>query len=417
MLPIRRRLCRSPTLGLLAAAWLTVAAIGPTVAAAPAAAPAAVPLPAPTPRPAPAAAPVDNEEDDSPQLVPPAQLTRDTLKLTSLIYDRLAETRGNVAFAPFDVAQCLGLAAAGAQGEVLAAIRQAMQWQVAAADLPLGFHDVSMELRQNAGFALGAAAMHKYPLPFSEFFKVETLSSAAAIAPWIAGKTTSELLRGDVFKGSGSALLTSTTFQANWGGDQRNVGRERSYKTRTGARINTRTLNTTARLRYVETRQFQVVELIYQKSHLSLVILLPRGDDISLTTAPSADALREMMAQLEPTKLKISLPVFTVHVTYDLTSVLAALHMAPALSPRAELTGWGPAGRGLKMQSLVQRVHIGVDEHSTSFDAVTMLRLQETQPKIVPNHPGKLLERPFLFLLRDTIWGLPLAFGRVEATP
>ena len=384
------------------------------------AAPATPASPSPPPTRAPDFNPYSSDSygaDDAPKLAPAAQLTWDSLDFSAQLYNQLAKVPGNLVFAPGNIARAMGLLHAGAKGTTLAGIRQAMHWTGADADIPIGLQDIELELTQTDMFRLGVGQLGSLPLVLPDLMRADLLPNPAAMRTWLGTKTHPDLAGEPALAQASDGLLSTTAFISKWGTPRQKGQTKRNYKTRNGQLINMRTVNATAQLQYAETPAYQLVELRYATSHLSLVILLPRSNAVGLQTAPSGAALREMLAQLAPARVKVSLPVFALSATYDLRGILGAMGLEPALGAWADFSVWPEVKRGsLSVRGVVHRASIAVDEQSTVVDAFTLVQLRGAAPQLGTSKPGKLLDKPFLFLLRDTNWGMPLLFGRVEAT-
>ncbi len=105
---------------------------------------------------------------------------------------------------------------------------------------------------------------------------------------------------------------------------------------------------------------------------------------------------------------EISMPRFRLAGSADLLATLDTLGLKPArLSPGA-LAGLSPAG--MAIAQVLQRTEIRVDEAGTEAAAATAVT---TTRAIATDFAKVVVDKPFLFALRDAATGLVLLTGYV----
>jgi serpin B len=155
---------------------------------------------------------------------------------------------------------------------------------------------------------------------------------------------------------------------------------------------------------------YAAVELPYGGAAFSMVVVLPdpgtsARDFLATLDASAWDALT---AGLTPRELDVlSLPKFTL--TYDayLNDALQAMGMDPAFRPGADFTRMSPIGDQLCIDFVRQKTFIEVDERGTRAAAVTAVGIGVT------SFSGFVVDRPFVFVIRERLSGTILFVGLV----
>ncbi len=109
-----------------------------------------------------------------------------------------------------------------------------------------------------------------------------------------------------------------------------------------------------------------------------------------------------------------AMPKYTLENTYELTEPLSAMGMASAFGPQADFTAMGRCDGGLHIGRVVHKTFLAVDERGTRAGAATAVAMDAGTAM-----PGEVHEvrcdRPFVFLLLDAAWNMPLFVGTVQA--
>jgi serpin B len=154
---------------------------------------------------------------------------------------------------------------------------------------------------------------------------------------------------------------------------------------------------------------WQAVELPYMGEDLSMLIVLPDADT-SLADAVAALALVSGVASTR--KVKLSLPKFDIETSTELAPLLAAMGMPSAFSDTADFSGMTTATK-LTIAAVIHQANITVDEDGTEAAAATAVVIRATAAP-EPQEPVELLvNRPFVFAIRDNPTGAVLFVGHI----
>jgi serpin B len=163
---------------------------------------------------------------------------------------------------------------------------------------------------------------------------------------------------------------------------------------------------------YANEQTYQVVTLPYRGGKLAFTILLPQDNSLTqLMKLLRAKGLPNVLKDVKPTPVTLSMPKFTVRTNLDLTATLASLGMPSAFGPTADFSGITTA-EALSIQTVQHDAFIQVDEQGTVAAAATGIGMQTSAARLVPE---VTVDHPFLFVITDTTTGAPLFLGRVLA--
>ena len=162
---------------------------------------------------------------------------------------------------------------------------------------------------------------------------------------------------------------------------------------------------------YAEGRGYQAVELPYDGSELSMVVLLPAsGQFKAFEDSLNAQQVNEIIGRLEPRRVSLTMPKFEFESSFNLKETLAGMGMPTAFSESADFSGM-TGNRELFIADVVHKAFVSVDEAGTEATAATAVVMEMTA---VPGTPVEVtIDHPFVFLIRDIETGAILFVGRV----
>lgn len=149
------------------------------------------------------------------------------------------------------------------------------------------------------------------------------------------------------------------------------------------------------------------VRLPYAGDDLAMTVVVPQ-DLAAFERRVSADLLDDVEAALFPAGPALSLPRFTARSASALQPVLAALGMPSMFDgARADLSGISERER-LFVGAVQHEAVVTVDEEGTEAAAATGVDIREVSAPL-----PVVVDRPFLFVVRDEPTGAVLFLGRV----
>jgi serpin B len=159
---------------------------------------------------------------------------------------------------------------------------------------------------------------------------------------------------------------------------------------------------------------FSALALPYSNSQLSLLVVVPDlGSFAQVEQGMTAPALDAVVAGLQRTDVILSLPRFAITYAASLATALQSLGIASAFSASADFSGMDGL-QDLSLHDVVHKALIEVSESGTvaaaATAATTGILIVIAQP---PTPLAIVVDRPFLFFLRDEPTGAVLFMGRV----
>ena len=160
---------------------------------------------------------------------------------------------------------------------------------------------------------------------------------------------------------------------------------------------------------------YQALELRYRGGRLAFDILLPSPGGLQpmLSSLASRGPLA-LLAGLRQTQVAVALPKFRLRTHFELSDPLQKLGMRLAFEPgSADLSGIAGKPGDLYIKAVVHEAYLSVDEAGTEAAAATGVTVVGTA---VPAPPPVdfVVDRPFVFVLRDTRTGAVLFTGVVS---
>ena len=162
---------------------------------------------------------------------------------------------------------------------------------------------------------------------------------------------------------------------------------------------------------YAEGEGYKAVELLYDGSELSMVILLPETDLFrEFEESIDADLLEKIINDLQYRQVALSMPKFEFESDYSLVNYLSEMGMPVAFSGAADFSGM-TGNRDLFIGEIIHKAFVSVDEAGTEAAAATAVVMQLTA---APEEPVEVrIDSPFVFMIRDIETGSILFIGRV----
>ncbi len=384
-------------------------------------------------------------------------------KFALALFAELRAKEGNLFFSPYSISTALAMTYAGAQGRTEAQMSKVLCFPTALRDVgrdpnkgPIAlksterawtkerFHSqfgaIIKDLNargEKGNYELAVAnalwAQEGYGL-LNEFIKLveenyggglnevdfvkATESARKTINTWVEKKTNDkikELIREGVLDSMTRLVLTNAVyFKGNWASQfDKEKTREEPFALSVDKTIDVEMMNHTADFNYMETEDFQALEMPYVDNELSMIVLLPSRSKAfgDFEETLKAEDLLSWLGEMRKREVIVSIPKFKMNSRFNLVSVLKSMGMVDAFSGNADFSGIS-GKRDLSISSVIHQAYVDVNEEGTEAAAATAVTMKLTA--IGPSWtPVFRADHPFLFLIRDNHSGSILFIGRV----
>ena len=381
-------------------------------------------------------------------------------------YHRLSDdSDGNLFFSPYSISAALAMTYAGAAGETAAQMADALHFDLVPGRLHTVFNGVDLELLKasrdgddppelNVANALWGQQGYQFRPEFLntlaenygaglsqlDFTQPESRQkSAKIINGWVSEETNGKIptiVRPSHFGSCDPppedctrlVLTNAIYFKGKWAEDYEFDEKDTEddfFNLADGGTVKVPMMRQKRELRYAEGDNYQAVQLPYQGHRLAMIIFLPavgKFDDFAdrldaKTLSGRGDGWSERVVDL-------TMPRFKLEKSVDAKSALQQLGMIDAFSPligvadfsgMADFSSLASPDPGLYIRDVLHKAFVEVNEKGTEAAAATavIMAVPVSEPP-TPLPPVVMdVDRPFIFLIRDTRTDAILFLGRV----
>jgi serpin B len=177
-----------------------------------------------------------------------------------------------------------------------------------------------------------------------------------------------------------------------------------------GSTVEAPMMTTAEAFPYADGDGWRAVELPYLGDALAMTVIVP-DDFAAFEAGLDADAFAAIIDELAVNEVALSLPRFSTESKLGLANVLQQLGMPLAFDPLAADFSGITTEELLFIAQVIHQANIDVDEAGTEAAAATAVVMDAGS---APMEPITLVvDRPFLFALRDTTTGAIVFLGRI----
>jgi serpin B len=345
-----------------------------------------------------------------------------------------ASAEPNVMVSPLSVSMALGMAANGANGETLDAIRSVLGFAgLDEASVNEAYRGLIEQLRaRDPGieFRLANSVWYQQGFPVLDPFldaartyfdaAVEPLDFSAPGAPgtisaWAENATNGRIkdLIKSIDANEVMFLVNAVYFKAPWTTPfHKDATRDDTFTRANGSTVMTPMMTVDAARPFVSNTEIEAVELLYGDSAFSMVVVMPaQGRSLGgLIDSLSPEKWDSWMSDLSNGRVMLTMPKFRFDFGKRLNDALRDAGMGIAFIPyQADFDRIAVLDpEELYISRVEHKTFIAVDEDGTEAAAATAVGIGVTS---LP--PSIRIDRPFLFAIRERSLGTLLFVGRV----
>jgi serpin B len=358
------------------------------------------------------------------------------------LYQALREQEGNLFYSPHSISVALAMTYAGARGDTAEEMADTLHFMLEQDRLHPAFNWLDAELasrgegaqgKDGEGFRLNIvnAIWGQKGYEFlTEFLDVlaenygaglrtldfinQTEESRLAINDWVSDQTEGrikDLIPEGVISPATALVLTNAIyFNAAWEYPfDEDMTTDGPFYLLDGGQVIVPMMEQTEAFGYTDGEGYQAVELPYDGEELSLVILLPEaGNFEAFEEGLQAEQVCDITTGLQPSGVTLTMPRFEFDSEFSLKKTLEDMGM-PSAFGAADFSGM-TGTRYLYIRDVLHKAFVSVDEAGTEAAAATAVPMEEAAPAPLVE---VIVDRPFIFLIRDIETGAILFVGRV----
>jgi serpin B len=374
-----------------------------------------------------------------------ADLVRGNNDFAFALYPQLFADDENVFFSPYSISLALAMTYAGATGQTADEMAQALHFRLPADRLHPAFNKLALELASrsrsedldpdqlfqlNVANALWGQAGSAFEQDFLDTLAVhyaagmrlvdyekDAEAARKEINAWVS-QSTEKKIKDLIPQGALDALTrlvlaNAVYFKAAWLHPfEPDATQPGPFHLLDGRTVDAPMMHEQASMRAMAGEGYCAVELPYAGWQLSMLILLPdEGAFDSVEARLDAILVESTIKALQSGQVILSLPKFKYEWSLSMTDGLRALGMRDAFDLQAADFSGMDGKRDLYVTDILHKAYVAVDEAGTEAAAATAVIVS---PSSIPTDPIEFkLDRPFIFLIRDTLTGTILFLGRV----
>lgn len=392
---------------------------------------------------------IDSIKSDLPREIHPTlaageleELVKGNTQFACDFYNRIKDSKDNIFISPHSISVALAMAFAGARGNTQQQMAQALHFTLDQERLHNAFNALDLELAKRPqavekdGFKLNIcnAAWGQKDFPFlKDYLDVLALNYGSGlmlldfitdpekcritINDWVSAQTEKRikdlLPAGTITQATTLVLTNAIYFKAGWLYPfNKEYTSDAPFYTLDSQEVTVPMMYTVEDFGYTEEKDYyQAVELLYKGKEVSMIILLPAaGRFENFEASLNADFLGQIIGRLSLREVGLKMPKFSFEWKESLTGFLKALGMTDAFEPGlADFSGIDGA-LDLFISHVIHQSFVAVDEAGTEAAAATAVVIDYTS---APDTVSMVIDRPFIFLVRDRVTGALLFLGRV----
>jgi serine protease inhibitor len=350
-----------------------------------------------------------------------------------------AQKDSNVFASPLSASMALGMAMTGAAGSTYDEMRATLGFPASASESEIGESYKSLiallrGLDPGVDFRIANSIWYRTGFPVDPGFldrsrtwfdaRASALDFASASAvptinDWVSTSTAGKIptILDRIEDDQVMFLINAMYFKGSW--------RTRFDPARTvtapfhavGGDQSAKLMRREGTIRWLQTADFEAVDLPYGNGAYAMTVVLPvagaRLDDVAASLQPSA--WTTWMGQFHDADVELQLPRFKLEWARMLIPDLQSLGMHAAFEDGgADFTRMSVLGTQLFISLVKQKTYVDVNEEGTEAAAVTNVGISLTS---APVRRSFVVDRPFVFVLRERLSGTILFMGKIARLP
>lgn len=359
------------------------------------------------------------------------------------LYQALRQREGNLFFSPHSISIALAMTYAGAREETAEQMAETLHFTLPQEALHAAFNALDLALTSdkdvsedefilNIANSLWAEEDYTFREEFLDLlarnydaglrlvsFKTAAEAARRAINEWVSeqteGKIEDLIPEGGVNDMTRLVLANAIYFNAKWVHTFPKENTEKGiFNLLDGEQIDVDMMSwdDPTSVPYATGEGYQAIELPYRGDSASMVLIVPdAGTFETFEEGFTGEQLGSIIDTMEIKSVALTMPKFSYDAEVSLADTLAEMGMTNAVDPNQANFSGMDGTRQLYISDVFHKAFVAVDEEGTEAAAATAVVVGMTA---MPMEEMELtVDRPFIYLIRDTRTGEVLFLGRV----
>jgi serpin B len=352
------------------------------------------------------------------------------------LYSELKGEEGNIFFSPYSISTALAMLYEGARGQTADEIQEVFHFPIEDEVRRNSYSELIEKLNnENVPYKLSNAnalwVQKNYPILKEYIETVEKYyfgratnldfvgaaeESRQTINTWVEDQTNNKIKGlfppGTINELTRFVLTNAIYFKGNWVKQfDKDLTREMEFKVSPEKTVLVPMMtHPEDSFNYGRTEDLEILEMLYEGEEFSMLILLPKNDDLSsIEESFTLEKLNILRKSLHNSHTMVVMPKFNLETKYFLQKKLPNMGMPSVFIPNvADLSGIDGT-KDLFVEIVVHQAFVDVNEEGTEAAAATGVGIGVTSmPSVF------LVDHPFIFIIQERETGNILFMGRVS---
>lgn len=351
-------------------------------------------------------------------------------------YNQIKVGEGNIFFSPWSISSALSMTYEGARGNTADEMQKVLHFpkedNVRRPNFAAIYNEINKGVKDyqlNTANALWAEQQYTFLPEYLSLvekyyggkttnmdFRTQPEKSRQIINSWVEDQTKDkikELIPPGIIDGSTRLVLTNAVyFKGEWVDkfDKKNT-KEENFIVTPDVRVPVQMMSLTGeRFNYAETDTLQVLEMPHKGNELSMLVLLPKSNDIE-SVELNLGNLALWRNSLKNERVNVFMPKFKLETMYMMADDLIKMGMPTAFGA-ADFSGMDGT-KNLYIGAVIHKAYVDVYEEGTEAAAATAVVMKETAIGPSPEPKTFRADHPFIFIIQEKETGNILFMGRV----
>lgn len=359
------------------------------------------------------------------------------------LYQSLRSQDGNLILSPFSISLALAMTYAGARSETESQMAQTIHFlaqkqlhpafnslDLALEKTPVNIDKDQEPLQLNIANAVWAERTFSFLPDFLDTLAVnygvgvhlsdfinQAEPARKEINTWVSDKTKDKindlLPPNSVNTDTRMVLVNAIYFKADWLSQfDANDTSDYPFNLLDGTQVTVPMMGQHMYVPYSAEDGYQAVELPYAGNTATMDIIVPdAGKYEEIESSLNYETVKNIIGNMSQTDLMLQLPKFRFESSFSLNDALTSMGMPDAFdADRADFSGM-TGKKDLYIGNVIHKAFVAVDENGTEAAAATAVIMEATSALI--QNITLIIDRPFIFFIRDLQSGQILFMGRV----